>query len=96
MTPSSHSSITVQKNTIEPLRWLRVEEAVRTRGISRSLLYEFIRDGKVKSSLLRKKGNVRGIRLISAESLDSYIEAHVLPWYPETKRTEAADKGPDG
>ena len=81
---------------MEPLRWLRVEEAARTRGISRSILYEFIRDGKVKSSLLRKKGNVRGIRLISAESLDAYIEAHVLPWHPETKGTDAADNGPDG
>lgn len=81
---------------MEPLRWLRVEEAARTRGISRSLLYEFLRDGKIKSSLLRKKGNVRGIRLISAESLDAYIEAHVLPWYPETKGTTTEDKSPDG
>ena len=63
--------------TLEPLRWLRVEEAVRTRGISRSLLYEMFRDGKVKSSALRKPGNIRGIRLISAESLDAYIESHV-------------------
>ena len=68
--------------TLEPLRWLRVGEAVRTRGVSRSLLYLMIRDGKIKSSALRKKGNTRGIRLISPESLDAYIEAHVEgpPW----------------
>ena len=96
MNPASQTSATNPKHTTEPLRWLRVEEAARTRGISRSLLYEFLRDGKIKSSLLRKKGNVRGIRLISAESLDAYIEAHVLPWYPETKGTEAADNAPDG
>lgn len=96
MSAASQSSVTVQNHTMEPLRWLRVEEAARTRGISRSLLYEFLRDGKIKSSLLRKKGNVRGIRLISAESLDAYIEAHVLPWYPETKGSEAAVNAPDG
>jgi excisionase family DNA binding protein len=96
MRAASQSSVTVQNHTMEPLRWLRVEEAARTRGISRSLLYEFLRDGKIKSSLLRKKGNVRGIRLISAESLDAYIEAHVLPWYPETKGPESADNAPDG
>ncbi|MCF7785982.1 MAG: helix-turn-helix domain-containing protein [Prosthecobacter sp.] len=96
MNPASKPSVNVQNHTMEPLRWLRVEEAARTRGISRSLLYEFLRDGKIKSSLLRKKGNVRGIRLISAESLDAYIESHVLPWYPETQETEVADNGPDG
>lgn len=93
--PSKDTS-TNPKLTLEPLRWLRVEEAARTRGISRSLLYEFLRDGKIKSSLLRKTGNARGIRLISAESLDAYIEAHVLPWHPETKGTEPAKNGPDG
>ena len=96
MNSASQPSVTVQKHTMEPLRWLRVEEAARTRGISRSLLYELLRDGKIKSSLLRKKGNVRGIRLISAESLDAHIEAHVIPWYPGTQGPEAADNGPDG
>ena len=35
MNPASQPSVTVQKHTMEPLRWLRVEEAARTRGISR-------------------------------------------------------------
>ena len=96
MNAASQTSVTVQNHTMEPLRWLRVEEAARTRGISRSLLYEFLRDGKIKSSLLRKKGNVRGIRLISAESLDAYIESHVLPWHPPTGETASVTKSPDG
>lgn len=81
---------------MEPLRWLRVEEAVRTRGLSRSLLYELIRDGKIKSSALRKPGNIRGIRLISAESLDAYIELHVVPWFPEPSKAGLGEHSPDG
>jgi hypothetical protein len=63
--------------THTPVVWLRVPEAVRTRGISRSMLYELIFTRVIKSALLRKPGNSRGIRLISAESLDAYIDANV-------------------
>lgn len=62
--------------TLEPVRWLSVADAVRTRGIGRSVLYELIGAGSIKSSSLRKLGNSRGKRLIHAESLDAFIEAH--------------------
>lgn len=62
--------------THEPVRWLSVAEAVRTRGIGRSMLYGLIQAGRIKSSCLRKLGNNRGKRLINAESLDNYIESH--------------------
>lgn len=62
--------------TTEPVRWLSVAEAVRTRGIGRSMLYQLIQTGDVKSSAIRKPGNTRGKRLVSAESLDAFIEAH--------------------
>jgi hypothetical protein len=63
--------------THTPVVWLRVPEAVRTRGISRTMLYELIKARVIKSSNLRKPGNIKGIRLISAESLDSYIDTNV-------------------
>lgn len=62
--------------TFEPVRWLSVAEAERTRSICRSTLYELIRAGAFKTASLRKTGNSRGKRLINAESLDAYIEAH--------------------
>lgn len=54
--------------------WLRVPEAVRLFGICRSSLYELIAENKIRSTCLRKRGAVRGIRLISYDSLAAYIE----------------------
>jgi len=54
--------------------WIRVPEAVRVSGISRSSLYELIASGKIKSFSNRHRGAVRGIRLISYDSLMAYLE----------------------
>jgi len=54
--------------------WIRVPEAVRVSGISRSSLYELIASGKIKSFSNRQRGAVRGIRLISYDSLMAYLE----------------------
>ena len=62
-----------QTNTTKP-EWLRVPDAVRLFGICRSSLYELISSGSVKSTALRKRGAVRGIRLINFDSLAAYIE----------------------
>ncbi len=55
--------------------WLRIPEAVRTRGIGRSRLYQLIAEEKIKSRLIKaRRDSIRGIRLISADSLDEFIE----------------------
>ena len=61
------------KHTNE-IEWLRVPEATRRFGMSRSLLYEIIGEGAVESVALTRPGNRRGIRLISAQSLRDYVE----------------------
>jgi len=53
--------------------WVRVPDAVQYCGISRSLLYELIGSGRIISKVLRKPGHIRGIRLISVSSLDTFI-----------------------
>jgi hypothetical protein len=60
-------------HTIKP-EWLRVPEAVRIFGIGRSTLYALIQEQKIKSCSLRKRGAIRGIRLISYDSLSAFIE----------------------
>ena len=60
-------------HNIKP-EWLRVSDAVRTFGISRSSLYELISAGEIKSTALRKRGAMRGIRIISFDSLAEYCE----------------------
>jgi hypothetical protein len=61
-----------------PLRltpvWLRIPSAVQVFGIGRSRLYELIRDQKIRSRVLkRRRDSMRGIRLISYDSLLEYI-----------------------
>ena len=55
--------------------WLRIDDAVRLFGPCRSTLYELIGEGKIKSVSLRKRGAVKGIRLINYDSLAAFIES---------------------
>ena len=61
----------IQKS--ETLEYIRPAQAPLF-GISRALLYEWIRDGRVKSFQPCRKGNVRGPRLVSTSSLRMAIE----------------------
>jgi predicted DNA-binding transcriptional regulator AlpA len=54
--------------------WLRVPEATRVFGLCRSSLYALIAEGKIKSTAFKKRGALRGIRLISYDSLAQLIE----------------------
>lgn len=54
--------------------WLRVPQAVRTFGISRSSLYEWIAAGRIRSTCLRKRGAGRGVRLIHFDSLAAFVD----------------------
>lgn len=55
--------------------WLRIPNAVKIFGISRTKLYELISARRIKSVSLRERGQVRGVRLLSYDSLMEYLEA---------------------
>jgi len=57
--------------------WLRVPEACRLTGLSRSTLYELISARAIKSSAVRRRGKRRGVRLIHRASLLALIESHI-------------------
>lgn len=57
--------------------WLRIPEAVRRFGLGRSTIFELIRTRQIKTALIRKRGNTRGIRLISTDSLRAFVEGFV-------------------
>jgi hypothetical protein len=59
--------------TTLPVR--RVPAACRYSGLSRSILYRLIGEGKIKSVALRDKGKLRGIRLVAADSIDRFLES---------------------
>ena len=45
------------------------------RAIARAVLYRILAEGKIRSSSLRSRGALRGIRLIDRASLDAYVES---------------------
>ena len=72
--PLGTAKTSAQVPLLKP-EWLRLPEATRFSGIGRSSLYELMAEGKIKSACIRKRGNTRGIRLISADSISAYIES---------------------
>jgi hypothetical protein len=73
---------------LEP-RWLKVGAAVTYSGISRAVLYRILAEGKIRSSSLRSRSALRGIRLIDRASLDAYIESFAGK-YSGTKASDNA------
>lgn len=72
------SGIAGGKSVKNKPEWLRVPEAVRLFGLGRSYLYELIGAGSIRSTSIRRRGALRGIRLISYDSLVAYIECGVV------------------
>ena len=70
---ATHAAIHQLNQSLKP-EWLRVPDAVRIFAISRSALYEMIAAGTIKSTALKKRGAMRGIRIISFDSLAEYCE----------------------
>ena len=66
----------IEKSTVSP-KWLRVEQVQALYGLSRSKVFELIREGQVVAASLSSPGKSRGVRLISRESLDDLIVASV-------------------
>jgi hypothetical protein len=51
----------------------RVADVQRLFGVRRGILYRWIQDGRVKSVLIRERGNKQGIRLIHLASVRDFI-----------------------
>jgi len=55
--------------------WIRIPEAVRVSGLSRSKIYELMNAGRIRNSSFAEEGQTKGTRLISYQSLMSLIES---------------------
>ncbi|MDB4414623.1 helix-turn-helix domain-containing protein, partial [bacterium] len=58
-------------------QWLRVEQVQALYGLSRSKVFELIREDQIEAASLTSHGKSRGVRLISRESLDELISASI-------------------
>lgn len=54
--------------------FLRTNPVYRKFGLKRGTLYNLHRDGKIKSVLLRSRGQKSGVRLWCVESIRSFIQ----------------------
>lgn len=53
--------------------WIRVSQMPTLFGISRSITYELMATKEIKSTLIRKRGVKKGIRLINADSVREFL-----------------------
>ena len=58
--------------------WDRLPGKGYYQGISRQSWYLVMREGKIKTALIRQPGKIRGIRLVWRPSVLAYIEKHVV------------------
>ena len=54
--------------------WIRLPEAVRLTGLSRSKLYELLSAGRIRSASLRDPGQRHATRLIDRADLLRYLD----------------------
>jgi hypothetical protein len=59
---------------IQP-EWARVPEVTKLFGIKRTHLFQLIADGRVKSASLRRRGCIKGIRIINCDSVRALLES---------------------
>lgn len=55
--------------------WIRVRDAVSYSRLSKPKLYQLLNCGLIKSVSLRERGQIKGTRLISFDSLRSFLES---------------------
>jgi hypothetical protein len=70
--PNTHTDGPV-KNHFRP-EWVRIDEAVRLFGLSRSRLYQLIGQKRIKSFSLRERNQIKGTRLLNYDSLCEFFE----------------------
>ena len=78
---------TANRIQVSTPEWIRVPDACRLTGLSRSTIYELIATRTIKTSSVRRRGKRRGVRLIHRASLLALIESHVQDYSPGSKKS---------
>jgi excisionase family DNA binding protein len=70
----SPSTTATSARTVLP-EWMRVAEACAYSRLSKPKLYQLLNAGRIKTVSLKERGQVRGTRLISSDSLRAFLES---------------------
>ncbi len=55
--------------------WIRVSEACQFARVSKPVIYDWMNRGLIKNFSSRERGQIKGTRLISFDSLKRFIES---------------------
>jgi Helix-turn-helix domain len=86
-------------NALDAREWLKVPMACEQSGLSRSLIYELIAEGAIRSACIKRRHAKKGMRLIHRRSLLAYIESFAQGAHNEranSNRTGSKTKSPAG
>ena len=74
------TSLDIQKpqhaQSLRP-EFLRLKDAVKYSGLSRSFLYDGFNSGDIKGGVIRQRGAAKGVRMVSVDSIDQYLRAEM-------------------
>ena len=60
-----------------PREWLRIKEACEFSRLSKPKLYDLINRGLIKSVSLKERGQIKGTRLVSFDSLRDFLRSRM-------------------
>lgn len=59
---------------IQP-EWIRINEACRFASVTKPVMYEWMKRGLVKNFSNRQRGQIKGARLVSLDSLRHFLDS---------------------
>jgi hypothetical protein len=71
---TDRNAVAAPQGALKP-EWIRPKDVPRIFGVGRGQLYDLLKEGRIKSVSMRKRGQKHGTRLISYDSLKNYLES---------------------
>jgi len=76
MKPIPQNHVGTEDSVNRPaVEWLRVSEACEFARVSKPVIYDWMNRGWIKNVSLRQRGQVKGVRLVSFDSLRTFLES---------------------
>jgi hypothetical protein len=72
MSPQAQAPAIIEKPNPE---WLRIAEACEFARVSKPVIYDWMNKGWIKNVSLRQRGQIKGVRLVSFDSLRAFLES---------------------
>jgi hypothetical protein len=78
-TPQASASSADSSKQQLPVEWLRVKEAMAYAKVAKATLYDWMNEGLIRSFVNKRRGQIKGTRLISFDSLREFLFSNCTP-----------------